>query len=369
LNADGDWEIDEEALEAIALGAAVLGTGGGGNPYLGWLRVRRQLHLGGRVRVVRLEDLDPDSFVIPTSGIGAPTVGVEKIERGTECLCAVEAIEGLLGRRAAAVMTDEIGGANALEAMVVGSLKGIPVLDADSMGRAFPEVQMSTFFIYGLKPYPTALCDEKGNKVLFPHADSAQWLERAARTLTIQMGCHAGMAGPPMTAAEGRNVMIHGTMRRAWRLGRAILEARAAKSNPIEAILGAEHGVVLFTGKIVDVDRHTTEGFARGTILIEGLDAFADARCTVDFQNENLLCRVDGEVRATVPDLICVIESETGTPVTTEELRYGFRVTVVCLGAPDELKTAEALEVVGPRAFGIDDVYRSVLGQESPHRT
>lgn len=33
-------------------------------------------------------------------------------------------------------------------------------------------------------------------------------------------------------------------------------------------------------------------------------------------------------------------------------------VTAVCLGAPDELKTAEALEVVGPRAFGLDNVYR-----------
>src|SRR5687768_6631736 len=134
LNGDGEWEIDEEALEAIALGAAVLGTGGGGNPYLGWLRARRLLRLGRRVRVVRLGDLDPDALVIPTSGIGAPTVGVEKIERGTECLCAVEAIEAVLGRRAAAVMTDEIGGANALEAMVVACLKDVPVLDADSMG-------------------------------------------------------------------------------------------------------------------------------------------------------------------------------------------------------------------------------------------
>src|ERR671915_862543 len=214
LDAHGEWEIDEDALEAIALGAAVLGTGGGGNPYLGWLRVRRQLHLGRRVRVVRLEDLDSDALVIPTSGIGAPTVGVEKIERGTECLCAVEAIEDLLGRRAAAVMTDEIGGANALEAMVVGSLKGIPVVDADGMGRAFPEVQMTTFFIYGLKPYPTALCDEKGNRVLFREANSAVWLERAARAVAIQMGCHAGMAGPPMTARQAKSVAIPGTVRK-----------------------------------------------------------------------------------------------------------------------------------------------------------
>lgn len=358
VNADGEWEIDERALEAIALGAGVLGTGGGGSPYLGWLRVRRQLRLGRRVAVVRLDDLDPDALVIPTSGIGAPTVGIEKIERGTECLSAVEAIEDLLGRPAAAVMTDEIGGANALEPMLVACHKGIPVVDADGMGRAFPEVQMTSFFIYGLEPYPTALCDEKGNKVLFPRADSAEWLERAARAVTIQMGCHAGMAGPPMSANRAQEVAIPGTVRRAWRLGRAVLEARSGRTDPIAALLDAGPGVALFVGKIVDVDRRTTEGFAKGSVALEGLDSSAGDRCVIEFQNENLVCRVNDEVRATVPDLICVIESETGTPVSTEELRYGSRVTVVCLGAPAELKTDEALDVVGPRAFGLEADYR-----------
>jgi DUF917 family protein len=358
LDERGEWEIDEDALEAISLGAAILGTGGGGSPYLGWLRARRQLRLGRRVRVVRMEDLDDEALVIPTSAIGAPTVGIEKIERGTECLCALEAIEHFVERKAAAVLTDEIGGANALEPMVVAALRDMPVVDADGMGRAFPEVQMTTFFIYGLEPYPTALCDEKGNRALFPHADSAEWLERAARSVAIQMGCRAGMAGPPMTTARAREVAICGTVRQAWRLGRAVLEARAAKDDPIEAILAAERGTVLFRGKITDVERRTAQGFARGTVTIEGLDEHSGVRCAVDFQNENLVCRVDGEVRATVPDLICLIESEAGTPITTEELRYGFRVTLVGLPASEKLKTPQALGVVGPRAFGLEVDYR-----------
>ena len=35
------WDITEEDLLPISIGAAVLGTGGGGNPYLGYLRVRQ----------------------------------------------------------------------------------------------------------------------------------------------------------------------------------------------------------------------------------------------------------------------------------------------------------------------------------------
>jgi uncharacterized protein len=353
-----EWPIDEAALEAISLGAAILGTGGGGSPYIGWLRTRRQLRDGRRIRVVGLDDLNDDDLIIPTSSIGAPTVSNEKIERGDECLRAVEVLEDYLGRRAAAVITDEIGGSNALEPMIVAALKDIVVVDADGMGRAFPEVQMTTFFIYGLDPYPTALADEKGNRVLFRNAKSAVWLERAARAVTIQMGCSAGMAGPPMTVRQAKKVAIPGTVRGAWRLGQTVLEARSAKRDPISAVIERAGGALLMRGKIVDVKRRTTQGFARGTVTLEGFDEFEGKSYTIDFQNENLVCRAGEQVIATVPDLICVLDSESGTAVTTEELRYGFRVSVVGLPAPPQLTTPEALDVVGPRAFGLEVDYR-----------
>ena len=43
----------------------------------------------------------------------------------------------------------------------------VVVIDGDGMGRAFPEVQMTTFFIYGAKAAPAAIADEKGNVVVF----------------------------------------------------------------------------------------------------------------------------------------------------------------------------------------------------------
>jgi uncharacterized protein len=362
---EGEWGIDEPSLAAISLGAAILGTGGGGSPYIGWLRTRQQLRAGRHIGVVRLDELDDDDLIIATSSIGAPTVSNEKIERGDECLRAVEIIEDYVGRRAAAVVTDEIGGANALEPMVVAALKGIPVVDADGMGRAFPELQMTTFYIYGLDPYPTALADEKGNTVLFRHATSPVWLERAARAVTIQMGCHAGMAGPPMTAGRAREVAIPGTVRQAWGLGRTVLEARSTKRDPIAAVIDDGNGNLLLRGKIVDVDRRTTKGFARGTIILEGFDEFEGKQYAIEFQNENLICRAGDQVLATVPDLICVLDSESGTPVTTEELRYGSRVSVIGLPAPSQLTTDEALDVVGPRAFGLDVDYRPLRPDHS----
>ena len=55
------------------------------------------------------------------------------------------AVERGAGVKATALMTDEIGGSNAMEPMVTGALAGLPVVDVDAMGRAFPEAQMNTF--------------------------------------------------------------------------------------------------------------------------------------------------------------------------------------------------------------------------------
>ena len=43
-------EVTLEDLDAIEIGAAILGTGGGGNPYIGKLRCREELKKGRRIR-------------------------------------------------------------------------------------------------------------------------------------------------------------------------------------------------------------------------------------------------------------------------------------------------------------------------------
>ncbi|MBO68968.1 MAG: hypothetical protein CL398_11745 [Acidiferrobacteraceae bacterium] len=65
---------------------------------------------------------------------------------------------------------------------------------------------------------------------------------------------------------------------------------------------------------------------------------------------------LNGTVLCTVPDLITLVDVETGEPIGTEMLRYGLRVAVIGMPAPIELKTPQALSVVGPAAFGYEDV-------------
>lgn len=66
----------------------------------------------------------------------------------------------------------------------------------------------------------------------------------------------------------------------------------------------------------MDVQRETSKGFAKGTFAVEGSGPHQGGLMQVDFQNENLVGRMDGDVIACVPDLICCLETEGKLPCT-----------------------------------------------------
>ena len=143
-------------------------------------------------------------------------------------------------------------------------------------------------------------------------------------------------------------------MTQAIGLGKAVHTAREAKQDPVEAAVQAGKGVRIMAGKVGDVSRRTTEGFLWGRVQIDGLGKDAGSRLALDFQNEWSVAVLDDEPVVTVPDIICVLDTESGEAVGTETVRYGQRVTVVALPAPPLQTTPKGLEHVGPRAFGHD---------------
>ena len=75
-----------------------------------------------------------------------------------------------------------------MEPLVLGAKKGMAVLDADGMGRAFPELQMYAPLIYGCKPYPSCVADNKGEVIACTHAEGAKQLEDFFRQECVRMG-------------------------------------------------------------------------------------------------------------------------------------------------------------------------------------
>lgn len=350
------YQLQENDLEALAIGAAILGTGGGGNPYIGKLRARELLRQGKSIEIIDLHDLPADALVVSVGGIGAPVISIEKIEKGDECFRALQALEESVGKPISALIPAEIGGANSIEPLITGALAGLPVVDADGMGRAFPEVQMCTFFIYGHSPQPAALADEKGNRILIKEVIDMFWLERFARTIAVDMGAAAGFALPPMRADFLQTYAVPNTITQALELGQAVLNAQTQRRNPIEVICETQKGLHLFSGKITDVHRELRGGFSVGEVKLEGIDSFKNDSVKIAIQNENLVFWRNEQVEVCVPDLIMVLDLDTGIPITTEMLRFGQRVAVIAMPCHPLLKTVEALKVVGPAAFGYPDI-------------
>lgn len=345
--------IDGHALDDLARGASILGTGGGGHPYIGMLLAKQAIREHGAVELVQVDDLDDDALVVPTAMMGAPTIFLEKIPNGDEFVNAFEALARFRGQEATHTCPAEVGGVNALIPFVVAARKQVPVVDADFMGRAFPELQMCTPTMYGISATPMAIADDKGNSIILETPSNA-WAERIARAVTIETGCASMIALYALGGAQLRECGVRGTVSLSIRLGRLVREEGAAHGDPVGAVASALSGYRLFQGKVVDVDRRTESGFARAAVTVEGTGAYAGSRFRLDARNEWLSAEQDGQIVATAPDLIVCLDAETGEATLTEEIRYGFRVAVIAAPCGPCWRTEAGLDLAGPRSFGLD---------------
>jgi len=348
--------LEAVELEDVARGAAVLGTGGGGDPYLGTLAALKSLHDFGPPRVIELEELDDDAVVALPFLVGSPVPFIEKFPLGQELIDGYHALDRFLAGKLKAVMAAEIGGANSVVPLVVGSRLGVPIVDADCMGRAYPEVQLVTLTLHGISASPFALADEHGNQVVLDTVDNF-WAERIARAAVVEFGAICAGMAYPVTGKQAKLAAIPGSLSYAQRTGRALREAIAAKQDPIAAVLHETNGHVLFRGKIVDVQRRTQRGWALGEATFAGFEADSGHQLVVQFQNENLVAVLDGDIVASVPDLIAILDADTGQAITTERLRYGHRAVVLGIPCAPAWRTAAGLALGGPRHFGYEIDY------------
>ncbi|TKT69704.1 DUF917 domain-containing protein [Aquamicrobium sp. LC103] len=358
------WRLDEGMIEALEIGSGILGTGGGGNPYVGKLRARQALREGYTMEIMPLTDLPDDAKVVSLGGIGAPLVSHERIKEGREGLRCVRALEERLGIKVDAIACEEIGGQNSMEPLITAAMAGLPVVDCDGMGRAFPEMQMTTYSIYGHRSTPSVMCDPHGNVVIFDHAISEVWHERMARACVVAQGGASTLASAPMSGEFVKQFAIPDSYTKAISLGNAVLGARKANRDPVEAVCANEGGKVVFRGKITDLKRQLAGGFVRGEAIIQGFEAYEGDEAAVHIQNEFLIFSRNGTVEVIVPDLIVILDADSGAAITTEMLRYGQRVAVLAIPCHPLLRSPEALEVVGPKGFGFKDVVFKPMSTE-----
>src|SRR5205814_853220 len=114
--------------------------------------------------------------------MGAPLVGQERLADSRNIARAVQMQEEHHGWKFRAVMSLEIGGNNSIQPLMAAAHLALPVVDADTMGRAYPEAQMTSVAVGGLTPYPCALYDPRGEiEAIVTQVPDWKWMERASR--------------------------------------------------------------------------------------------------------------------------------------------------------------------------------------------
>lgn len=354
-------KINSSHLSDLALGSVFLATGGGGDPYIPELIARAAIDKYGPVHLLKPDELSDDAYIVTVGGVGAPTVSLELLPSLNEASNTLVAFEKHVNQSIDAVVSFEIGGGNSLIPIIAAAVKGVPVIDGDGMGRALPEAQMMTYAIAGVKPTPAIAYDYAGNVKAFD-CNTTEEYEVVIRQHAIQSGGMITTAEHPMTGKQLKHAIIPETLSFSIRLGKLLREHRGPADSIAkylsELFKDSLYGECrqLFSGKVIDKSTKIIGGYDIGEVGIEDFH-HSNSKLKVSIKNEYLLAELDGEIIASVPDLIVIVDFETSQPINAERLRFGQRVSVFAVGCPDFFRTEKALRVVAPRCFGFDIDY------------
>jgi DUF917 family protein len=350
-------------IEDLLVGATVMGCGGGGELAEGRELLRRVYDDGRAVTLAAPDELAPDALVACAYGVGGLTLGDEAEYAGRTWSAehpgalAVKALAEHLGRRFGALITGELGGTSIADAFVPAAMLGLPMVDADPVGRAVPELQHSMFFVHGAPIAPQAVVNEIGDTVIVVTVADDGRAEALVRALAVASRNLVWVADHALPWGRMKDIVIPGALTQALRVGTAWREARARGEDAAAAAAAAAGGGVIFRGRVSASSWEEKDGFTWGETEIAGTGRDAGASLRVWFKNENIMAWRDGRPAVTPPDLICCFADESSEPVTNPHVEKGARVAVAGLPAAPAWRSAAGLATLGPRHFGFDVDY------------
>jgi DUF917 family protein len=349
--------LEMSELREILVGAALLGTGGGGSLKEGLRHVEAELNAGHSIRLADPDELPQDTVVATPYYCGslAPTgktafrAGNAPYE-GQECQLAVRVLERALGTRIGATVATELGGGNTAAALSVAAQLGLPAVDADGAGRSVPDLQHSTYFVAGIPIAPMGIANKYGDRVVVQEVEDDFHAEALVRAMAVASGGHVGVADHPGKLGEVRKGLVEKSISFSQRVGKAIL---GKTTNPVQRILEATDGFLLFEGLVSrDCKYEDKEGFTFGEIDVRGTGRNRGARYRIWFKNENIISWRNGRVDVTAPDLICLFDADRAEPILNPWAKKGQHVVVFGIPAPALWRTPRGIAGFGPKYFG-----------------
>ena len=362
------YTFTPDDIEPLLEGLAIYGTGGGGSPEWGRAIMEHDFAVGREPSIISLSDIANDCTVVCGGIMGSVKVlekmGTENImahwEERFELLEVTRVMEGILGRSIDHVVPFEVGGLNTPVILSLGARMGIAILDGDALGRSAPETQMTSFIGHGVSLTPMPLIDYNGNVVIVQEAPELTYPDQLGRYVVTHGGGLGANNHYPMTGKQAKEAVIPMTISGSLELGRAVMQARRNGIDPVKIVAKNVGGHLLHIGEITELREEDSMGFYFTTASLVGSGDFNQQNAQLIIKNETMMLSVDGQPKSYFPDLILLLEPETGRGLMSVELQIGTHVALVGLPCHPRLRKAAASKegqvAFSPVRYGQDQV-------------
>lgn len=321
-------------LEAIAAGAAILASGGGGS-YGDACTILGQLAQQGTFTPVTVKDYDGATPACVLAIMGSPDAadGLTLAAIQNSITNTSQVFEQATGWPLGCLIPVEIGPINSLVPLIgAGMSRGtIYVVNGDGAGRAVPELPQTTFTgSPQLAPCPCALASDAPPSPLVESAvlgaPTADKVETLAGGVVGGFGGYSGIAMWPSNKGNGYALSgnyIPGTLEQARQLGLSLLKAQtppstAAVAANITQLTGRAAQAVLTNFYITAVTQSTssTSSLDSGVIRLDNAQDPSQSTATHYLYNlnENLIMYSTASTSPDIiaPDSICYYSESTG---------------------------------------------------------
>ena len=316
----------KEDITNVAIGGALLGSGGGGS-FTDSLAILNDVPSDYQVDVVTIDDLDLNDSHAVTAFIGSPSAGesltlddlsqalkntVDRLTKVTGYSLGIEAYSAA-----------EIGPINTVVPLLVplatGRTQDLVIVDGDGAGRAVPKLDQVTYA--GAIPIsPIVLANNlSGDNALaidliVPDASDAENLSRTVAS-TGSLGNFVGIGlYSENNSSKLPDVLLAGTIGQARDLGAYMVAAKRSTSDIVDFISNTlkREATLVVQGTLESVTETTSGGFDVGQVVIKG-NTTGDVY-TIYNLNENLIMYNNGSPSPVVaaPDSICYYSDESG---------------------------------------------------------
>lgn len=318
-------ELTGELLEAMILGGALLGGGSRGTAEEAREAAETALKFGP-LYLTAIDDPDPADIIVTCSAVTCP----HRKDFSISPRARVRSLELLLASgtpRPAGLIPNECSAMGVVNGLIESATLGIPLVDAACNGRGHPTPEMGSMGLHLDPDYISSQAFAGGNPVKGTYIEG--FLRGDVATVSSLIRHNAcevrgvlATARNPASMAFVRENGAPGALSHAIRIGAAMAEA--AEEGP-EAVIGAAAELlsasVLYCGEVETADRFTAGGFNSGTAVM--------GEWELAFWNEYMTLEKGGERIATFPDLISVLDCETGAVIPSDGLKPGMKVAIL----------------------------------------